>query len=75
MMMSQMEAVYAVYSASLRAETWRMSGRDIARAVGDDDKEAGGDKVHGRREAGALGAAALGAVASFGNSPPDSLSS
>ena len=28
-----------MYSASLRAETWRMSGRDMEHAVGDDEEE------------------------------------
>lgn len=32
-----------VYSASLRAETWRVSGRDMEHAVVDDEERADGE--------------------------------
>ena len=33
-----------VYSASLRAETWRVSGRDMEHAVVDDEERADGEE-------------------------------
>ncbi len=51
--MSWIELVYVVYSASLRAETWRVSGRDMEHAVVDDKVRADAELgVHARRERG-----------------------